>query len=36
MKAKTHEISLTDGNLFVKLLRVSTPLILSTLLQLLL
>ena len=35
MKAKTHEISLTDGNLFVKLLRVSTPLILSTLLQLL-
>lgn len=35
MKAKTHEICLTDGNLFVKLLRVSTPLILSTLLQLL-
>ena len=34
MKAKTHEICLTDGNLFVKLLRVSTPLILSTLLQL--
>ena len=35
MKSATHEISLTDGNLFFKLLRVSIPLILSTLLQLL-
>lgn len=35
MKATTHEISLTDGNLLLKLLRISVPLILSTLLQLL-
>lgn len=35
MNVKTHEISLTDGNLFLKLLRISVPLILSTLLQLL-
>ena len=35
MKSATHEISLTEGNLFLKLLRVSIPLILSTLLQLL-
>lgn len=35
MKARTNEISLTDGNMLLKLLRVSVPLILSTLLQLL-
>lgn len=35
MKTRTNEISLTDGNMLLKLLRVSVPLILSTLLQLL-